>query len=126
MKLFKNIIYVIIVTGISFGGTVYLSKSLDEFSKYYESEESSNLLNYNTSETYALGYYQQVWKKRKVNYSVSLGLEYIENDNFSFSSFYSMVNYNPIKNIVGSIIFGTNFFKILDESSNQILLTKNL
>ena len=87
MKLFKNIIYTIIVSSISFGGTIYFSKSFDEFSKYSKTEESLNMHNYNTSGVYALGYYQQVWKKRKTNYSVGLGLEYLTNDDINFTSF---------------------------------------
>ena len=123
INIIKNIVVTFLFLNVLFSGTVYLSKSLDSISKFHIDETSvsgdGNDIGGFFSETYALGYYHPVWKKRKIQYNVNLGFEYMQNDNFSFLSFYTMLNWDPIKKLTTSFLVGLNFYDHENEYFNQ-------
>jgi hypothetical protein len=115
INIIKKIIFTILFANFLFSGTLYISRGLDSMSKYYieypNFKESGNVNEASFfSETNAIGYYYPVWKKRKINYNVNLGFEYLQNDWFNFISFYTMFNYEPVKEFTASFLAGLNFY----------------
>ena len=124
INIIKKIIFTILVTNFLFSGTLYLSRSLDSISnitvKYPNFKQTGDGNDFNGffSETNAIGYYQPVWEKRKINYNVNLGFEYLQNNKFNFVSFYSMFSYKPVKEFTASLLAGLNFYDHDAEFSN--------
>jgi len=135
INIIKNIVVTFLFLNVLFSGTFYISESLDSRSffsieyKVYDQladkqkkikivGSGDNLLGY-FSDTNSLGYYHPVWKKRKIKYNVNLGFEYMQNDNFNFISIYTMLNYEPIKEITASFLAGLNFFDSESEFWNN-------
>ena len=129
IKFTKKIIFTLLFLNFLFSGTIYLSKGLDSISNVsiessgvtpvIEFSGDGNDLGGFFSETYALGYYHPVWKKRKILYNVNLGFEYMQNDNFNFLSFYTMLNYEPFKELTASFLAGLNFYNHENEYLND-------
>ena len=124
ISLTKKIIFTLLCLNFIISGTFYLSKSLDSISKMKvdDSGISGGGDDFEAffSETHAIGYYHPVWKKRKVKYNVNLGFEYMKNDNFNFISFYTMLNYEPIKEFTASFLVGLNFYNHEYEIPNSL------
>ena len=123
ISLTKKIIFTLLCLNFLFSGTFYLSKSLDSISEikiddYGISADGDDFGGF-FSETHAIGYYHPVWKKRKIKYNVNLGFEYMENDNFNFISFYTVLNYEPIKEFTASFLAGLNFYDHENEYFNS-------
>ena len=124
INIIKKIIFTILFSNFLFSGTLYLSRSLDSMSnvseKYPESKVTGDGSDFDGffSETNAIGYYHPVWEKRKINYNVNLGFEYLQNDKFNFVSFYSMFSYKPVKEFTASLLAGLNFYDHDAEFSN--------
>ena len=120
MKLVKNIIFLSLFLNFLISGTVYITKSLDPSSSFSVKSKgvtpviklsgSGNDFGGFFSETYSLGYFQSVWKKKKIKYNVNLGFEYMQNDNFNFLSVYTMLNYGPSQQFTISFLVGLNFY----------------
>ena len=83
MRLLKKFIYTLIFASCSFGGTVFLSHSLDDVSNYEGFLDEEYVVG-----IYSLGYYDTIWEKRKVKYNINLGLELLGNYSFNFIGFY--------------------------------------
>jgi len=105
MRLLKKFIYTLIFASCSFGGTVFLSHSLDDVSNYEGFLDEEYVVG-----IYSLGYYDTIWEKRKVKYNINLGLELLGNYSFNFIGFYSMLNYNFSKSFFSSLYLGIDFF----------------
>ena len=124
IRFIKKIILTSLFFNFLLSGTIFLSRSLDSISRFSKESNQVELSGNGSelgglfSETNAIGYYHNVWEKRKVKYNVNLGFEYMQNDNFNFLSFYTMINYLPIKQITTSFLVGLNFYDHDNEYSN--------
>ena len=120
IKFTKKIIFTLLFLNFLMSGTVYLTIT-PPIATYYHATPALNSIGATDffNETYALGYYHPVWKKRKILYNVNLGFEYMQNDNFNFLSFYTMLNYEPFKELTASFLAGLNFYNHENEYLND-------
>ncbi len=115
MSLFIKVMFLFVFSEISYSGTIYLSKSIDELSSskidYELFSDETKGLNFSS---HTIGYYDTVWEKRKIKYNINLGLEFLHakqsRGDFNFVSFFTMFNYNFSKKFYSTVYAGIDFF----------------
>lgn len=151
MSLLFKVLFLFMCSEFLYPGTVYLSKSIDEVSLFKVKDQDEIVENDVSFTSHSLGYYDTVWEKRKVDYTINLGLEFlhakvqhscqdgsnedlddgslsdVEDDcqrgAFNIITFYSMFNYKFNKSIFSTLYVGIDFYnQDWDESNNQIYL----
>ena len=111
MNFLVKSIFLLMFSNFLISGTFYLSESIDNISATKSvNQYGENKVNGVNFTTRSLGYYDTVWKKRKVKYNVNLGLEYVHNRNFNLIAFFTMINYDFTKNLFSSLYLGIDFY----------------